>query len=311
MTSLEQKYTVSFTTNACVTDNPFIEKTLRSMLHSLNYPFHEKLVALDVGKPVGKYLERQTGEIEELRTKLEQLRTEGIINRVDEVPWDETLQKAVLKKYFGRDDIEVKDFDGAPIYQYLFALEQCTGDYILHVDSDVLFCQELSRKSWIDEGIEMLQANPSVVIATCEGGPPQAKNFIEKLTGRPSKSKPQKLWNKARNVSTRYFLLDRKRLEKIVLPLVQKDIGEPLENSFTHTFKVKGFERWSMTAGTWAIHPVEHGENFIQHLDDLIWAVENNVYPFKRDGKRWNMHTDGDDIKPWLNAISQAKSAMF
>ncbi|MBE9206654.1 hypothetical protein IQ244_09030 [Nostoc sp. LEGE 06077] len=144
MTTLEQQYTVSFTTNACVTDNPFMEKTLRSMLRSLNYPFHEKLVALDIGKPAGKYLERQTGQIEELRTKLDQLRTEGIINRVDEVPWDEAIQRSVLKKYFGRDDIEVKDFDGAPIYQYFFALEQCTGDYILHVDSDVLFCPEAS-----------------------------------------------------------------------------------------------------------------------------------------------------------------------
>ncbi|BAY17293.1 hypothetical protein NIES21_31290 [Anabaenopsis circularis NIES-21] len=310
MNTLGQKPKVSFTVNACVVDTPFIDKILRSMMRSLDYPFCERLVALDPGKPSGKYLERQTGQIDELRTKLEQLRTEGVINRVDEIPWDENSQKSVLKKYFGREDIDVKDFDGAPIYQYLFALQQCTADYILHVDSDVLFCQDAARKSWIDEGIEMLQANPSVVIATCEGGPPQAQNFIEKLIGRPLKSKQQQLWNKARNVSTRYFLLDRQRLEKNVLPLVQKDTGEPLENSFTHTFKVKGFERWSMSTGTWAIHPVEHGDNFIQHLDDLIWAVENNVYPFKRGGRRWNMHTDGDNIKPWLNAIHQAKSAM-
>ncbi|OCQ92695.1 hypothetical protein BCD64_08055 [Nostoc sp. MBR 210] len=311
MNTLGQKPKVSFTVNACIVDTPFIDKILRSMMRSLDYPFSERLVALDPGKPSGKYLERQTGQIDELRTKLAQLQTEGIIDRVDEIPWDEELQRSVLKKYFGRDDIDVKDFDGAPIYQYLFALEQCTGDYILHVDSDVLFYRDATRQSWIDEGIEMLQANPSVVIATCEGGPPQAKSFLEKLTGRPAKSKPKKLWNKAGNVSTRYFLLDRQRLEKQVLPLLQKDIKEPLENSITHTFKVKGFERWSMTAGTWAIHPVEHGENFIKHLDDLMWAVENNVYPFKRSGKRWNMHTDGNDIKPWLNAIAQAKSAMF
>jgi hypothetical protein len=311
MNTPAQKHRVSFTVNTCVIDTPFIDKILRSIIRSLDYPFCERLVALDCGKPVGKYLERQTGQLEELRTQLEKLRTDGIINRVDEVLWDEERQNSVLQKYFGRDDIDVKDCDGAPIYQYLFALEQCTGDYILHVDSDMLFCCDHARKSWIDEGIEMLQANPSVVIATCEGGPPQARNLIEKLTGRPSKfQKHHSIWHKASNVSTRYFLLDRKRLENRVLPLIQKDAGEPLENSFSHTFKVKGFERWSMNVGTWAIHPVEHGENFIQHLDDLIWGVENNVYPFKRSGKQWNMHTDGDDIKPWLNAIQSAKSCI-
>ena len=309
MDTLSQAYTVTFTVNACITDIPFIEKTLRSMLRSFNYPFHERLVALDPGKPVGQYLDRQAGALDELKSILKRLRVDGLIDRVDEVPWDEGHYESLLRKYFSRDGIDLKDVKGAPIYQYLFALNQCTGDYIFHVDSDMLFYCD-SQRAWIDDAIEMMQANPSVVFASCKNGPPQAQNFLEGLLGHPLRSQSKKLWHKASTVSTRNFLLDRKRLENHMLPLLQAKPTEPLENSFTHTLNVKGFERRAMNAGSWAIHPLYHDENFIQNLDDLIWAVENDVYPFKRTGKQWNMYTDEKNIKLWLATIYAARLAM-
>lgn len=53
------KSNVSFTTNACITDIPFIKETLTHMKRSLE----ERIVALDVGRPIGKYEERLKGEL--------------------------------------------------------------------------------------------------------------------------------------------------------------------------------------------------------------------------------------------------------
>jgi hypothetical protein len=64
--------------------------------------------------------------------------------------------KKVLNKYFGEVEIALNDFDGAPIYQYLYAIDLCNGDYILHVDSDMLF-HSGNGYSWIENAIECMQ----------------------------------------------------------------------------------------------------------------------------------------------------------
>ncbi len=299
--------TVSFTVNTCVTDVPFLEKTLRHVFRSLDFPFSERLVAYDPGNPMGKYDSRRRGDPGELLAILDRLMADGLIDRVDTIPWDEESQAAILKKYFGRDDIALKDFSGAPIYQYLYALDQCTGDYVFHMDSDMLF-HTTPGESWIAAGIELMQHESHVVFATCRGGPPQARNWLERVLKRPLGRKPIKGWAKADTVSTRYFLMDRKRFMDRVLPIVQARSGEPLEDSLTHTLRLRGLERWTTTGlENWSIHPWKHDDNYIAYLDDLIWAVEQGVYPFVRTGYRWDMRTEGKHIREWLDAIHIAR----
>ena len=97
--------------------------------------------------------------------------------------------------------------------------------------------------------------------------------------------------------------MDQDKL-KACLPLIQEKPGEPLENSLTHTFKERGYERWNLTGyNYWAIHPWRHDENYIHYLDELIWAVEHNVYPFRRSGYQWDMRTEGELINEWLKVL--------
>lgn len=299
---------VSFTVNTCVTDTPFLEKTLRHVFRSLDFPFSERLIAYDPGNPMGKYDSRRRGDPAELLELFSRLVSEGLVDRVDTIPWDNDTQVQILKKYFSRDDIALKDFDGAPIYQYLYALDQCGGDYVFHMDSDMLFHTGGAR-SWLYDAIDMLQREPEVIFATCRGGPPQARNWLERLVRRPIAKKPAAFWHKADNLSTRYFLMDRARFEKELLPIVQAGPAEPLEDSITHTLKLKGFERWTTTGTeTWSIHPWKHDDSYVAHLDDLIWAVEQGVYPFVRTGYRWDMRTEDGHIQEWLTAIDRTKN---
>ena len=294
--------TVSFTVNACNSDAPYLEQTLRHMFRALNFEFCEKRVAYDPGRQEGKYAERIQGSQNVVEAILQRLLDEKIIDHVDVIPWNEVEQNRILRHYFGRADIDLKDFSGAPIYQYLYAMDLCHGDYIFHVDSDMLFYR-VSALSWIDAGLALLQREPQVIVATPQGGPPQARNWLERLTGRSFESQPKSDWHHASFTSTRYFLMHKARFQAC-LPLQQAKPGEPLENSLSHTFTAKGYQRWSMNGyDHWAIHPWKHDANYVRYLDELIWAVEHGIYPFKRTGFQWDMRTEGEHINEWLAVL--------
>ncbi|WP_296750887.1 glycosyltransferase family 2 protein [Thiobacillus sp.] len=293
---------VSFTVNVCNSDAPYLEPTLRHMMRQLNFPFAERIATYDPGRQEGKYAERIQGTQSEVERILDRLLADGVIDRVDVVPWTEDEQQRILQKYFGGRQVDLKDFSGAPIYQYLYAMDACRGDYLFHVDSDMLFYRA-GERSWIYDGLDLLARESRVVVATPQGGPPQARNWLERLTGRSFEPKPKSDWHRADFVSTRYFLMDVARFHAC-LPLEQAKPGEPLENSFSHTFARKDYARWSMNGyAHWAIHPWRHDANYVRHLDDLIWAVENGLYPFRRTGFQWDMRTEGEHIEEWLAVL--------
>jgi hypothetical protein len=293
---------VSFTINVCNSDAPFLEATLRHMLPALNHPFTERLVAYDPGSQEGKYAERIQGSRNAIEAILQRLLDDNIIDRVDVIPWTAEEQQRILRTYFGCEKIDLKDFSGAPIYQYLYALDRCQGDYAFHADSDMLF-HRAGVGSWIAEGIALMRQEPHVIVTCPRAGPPQARNWLEKLTGHSFETAPKEKWRRVDFTSTRYFLMDMAKF-KACLPLLQAKPGEPLENSLTHTFRQKGYEQWNLTTlDHWTIHPWRHDENYVRHLDDLIWAVEKGVYPFRRTGHRWDMRTEGEHIKEWLTVL--------
>lgn len=293
---------ISFSVNVCNSDAPFLEATLRHMLPALNTAFAERLVAYDPGRQEGKYTERIQGCRSEIETILRRLLDDGVIDRVDEIPWNDAEQQRILHTYFGQQNIDLKDFTGAPIYQYLYALDRCTGDYLFHADSDMLF-HRAANDSWIVEAIALMQHEPRVVVACPRAGPPQARNWLEKLTGRSFERVPNVPWRRVDFTSTRYFLMDNAKFRSS-LPLVQAKPREPLENTLTHTFKMKGLEHWNLTTyAHWTLHPWRHDENYLRYLPDLIWAVEHGVYPFRRSGYKWDMRTDGKLINEWLAVL--------
>lgn len=300
--------TVSLTINTCVTDVPFLEKTLRHIFRSLDYPFKERLIVVDTSLPKGHFQARRRGELSDLQILLNRMCTEGLIDRVEEIRWEEVQQKQVYRKYFGHEDIDARCMWGTAVYQYLFALEQCSGDYILHLDSDMLFyCK--SGGTWINASIALMGSDESVMF-TALAHPPRAQSVREFISGKPTNLPQSPRWSFSQDVSTRCFLCNRKRLEQTLLPFSQAKPGERLEESMTHTLKRKGYTRGSFfDLNNWAIHPKPHNDNFIKHLDNLIWAVEHNVFPFRRRGRYpWDLYTYKGDMLNWRGAIWRTKA---
>jgi hypothetical protein len=293
---------VSFTVNACNSDAQFLEPTLRHMLPALNYPFSERLVAYDPGRQEGKSAARAGSDRATMESILQRLLDDGVIDRVDVIPWTDDEQLRILGTYFGDARVDLKDFSGAPIYQYLYALDRCRGDVVFHADSDMLFHRAVDR-SWIEDGIALMQRDARVVVTCPRAGPPQARNWLERLTGRSFEPRPSAPWRRVDFTSTRYFLMDMAKF-RTALPLLQNKNGEPLENSLTHTFGLRELEQWNLTTlDHWTIHPWKHDENYVRHLPDLIWAVEQGIYPFRRTGHRWDMRTEGRHIEEWLAVL--------
>lgn len=296
---------VTFSVNVCRADLSYVQRTLPHMIRSLRYPFVEKVAAVDLSDPTGKF--KGAGSADELLAVLGALVTDGCLDRIDVIPWDDAQVDRIMRKYFGEGGGDIKCSIGTAIYQYLYALDVAAGDFVLHADSDILF-RRAGEVHWIDEAIELMLLDESVVITTPEGGPPKAEGVVEYVLGRKM-AKPAARWHTTADVSTRYFLLHKGGMESKLLPIVQKQRDEPLERSLTHTFSMKGLERRSLNDDEqWAIHPLYHDEHFLEHLDDLIWAVENGVFPFRRQGDRYDLLTDGDNIRPWLRAIEKAKA---
>lgn len=293
---------VSFTVNVCSADAPFAEKTIRHMVRSLGYPFLERIAILDKGKPEGKYNARQGSDLDQILASLQKLMDEGSIDRVIEVPWEEDQIKRIAQKYFSNPDMPLRDIDGAPIYQYLYGLESCRGEYLLHADSDMLFHRG-KPPSWIDQGIELLEAKEHVVFVTC-GSPPKAKNRIERNVGIKFRA-PRRRWRYMQNISTRKFLTSRKKLEGFLRPLLVGGKGEALEDSFTSTCKGRSLWRADLDFRFgWAVHPLRHNRTFVDHLDSFINLVEQGRFPFVRSGNYYDLVTEDGGAQAWLELMS-------
>tara|TARA_Y100001956_G_scaffold65817_1_gene67074 strand:- start:941 stop:1870 length:930 start_codon:yes stop_codon:yes gene_type:complete len=294
---------VSFSVNVCNSDAQYIEHTIPHMLNVLNYDFIERRVAYDPGPLEGKYAKRNEGNAKAISQVLSHLQSANIIDCVDTVPWTSHCQTKVMQKYFGAQNKTPKDFSGAPVYQYLYALYQCSGDYVFHADADMLF-HSPAGSSWIAQGVELLASHPHIIASCPHAGPPKANTVKEWLFNKPASSHSPRQWKQVHFTSTRSFLLDIKKFENC-LPLQQNTPNEPLENTLTACFKNNGYQHWNWAGYEhWALHPVSHGNNFLSYLPHIITTIEQGLYPFRRRGNSWDIYTEDKRFKPWLKLLN-------
>ena len=247
------------------------------------------------------------GTASSLLELLEKLVSEGVLDRIELVPWDENTRRKVMKKYFGDPDVSPRCPSGTAVYQYLCGLECCSGDYLLHLDGDVIFyCSKAG--AWIDEAIEFLQKREPAVLACAPAGPPRTRSLLASLTSKPERNVvPRTRWRQSVGVSTRDFLMDRRKMEDL-LPLLRSAESEALEHSLSHTFEATGAERWHMQGSDcFTVHLWRRTRQFYRHRDELIWAVENGVYPYWRTSHPWDLRTDRLRILPWIWAIRRER----
>ena len=86
------------------------------------------------------------GNLNDVIAITEKLRNEGVIDRI--VLFDVNQAEAVNQRWFGITTKETHSIKDVPIASQLYAFENCEGDYILQMDSDVM----IGRSDYSQEG---------------------------------------------------------------------------------------------------------------------------------------------------------------
>ncbi len=220
--------------------------------------------------------------------------------RIGEVDPSPAAIQGVAQRFFGRDQVPMKDSRGGPLYSYLYGLHDASQDLVLHADSDMLFGG--GGPSWVSEAKTLLTADEDVLVVNPLPGPPRADGrLFDQPDATPVHDQPHTY--RFTQMSTRIFLMDRARLRARVgamaLPppvLIRSRLkamlkGNPLvampEQFLTMAMRRHGLvrvDRLGSPPGMWSLHPLYRSAAFYEALPEIIRRVETGDVPEAQRG---------------------------
>lgn len=156
---------VSLLIKTCAMEVGTIEQSIRHIVRQLSFPcsFHEIVVAVDSKREhfLRQYKQPETTDYEKLLSILERLENEGVISRFEVFNPDSA--RTINESWFNLSTDKTHSSTNVPISSQLFAFEQCQGEYILQVDSDVMIGRRDFNHNYLDDMIRELKGNDSVI----------------------------------------------------------------------------------------------------------------------------------------------------
>ncbi|WP_415914792.1 glycosyltransferase family 2 protein [Rhodopseudomonas palustris] len=249
-----------------------------------------------------------------------------------EVDYAPAALEAVRQRYFASSAAHPeKAFDGGPFHAYFYGLLRSRADYVVHMDSDMLFGG--GSQAWLDEAIGWLQRTPDALFAGPLPGPPRADGTLPDLhrsfPGLACVEPPQRLEAdypayRFESVSTRIFVLDQGRFDAAVgaLDLVrpnfkrrlrarlfhQSPLSMPAEEVITAAMMRKRLARIDFLgsgAGMYSLHPPFRSEKFYRELPNLIGRIVAGAIP---DAQRGDYDINSS-LFDWSEALRQKTKA--
>ncbi|HWO24675.1 MAG TPA: glycosyltransferase [Kofleriaceae bacterium] len=140
---------------------------IRHVVEQLEGPsaFHERIVVLD-SRRAGFVRQYDEADLEAARLALGELVVDGTIDRVVEASADAGALAAASLRWFSLPATGTHTESGAPIAATLAGLEVCSGDYILHVDDDLLVARLDRAHDYLCELAGALEREPEAVCAS-------------------------------------------------------------------------------------------------------------------------------------------------
>jgi hypothetical protein len=235
------------------------------------------------------------------------------VAHVDYTP--ETRRK-VSQSFFLSGDIPDKAWDGGPFYSYFYGLWAAKADYVLHMDSDMLYGGGNPR--WIAEAIALFEHRPELLFVAPLSGPPRHDHILLGQLGWTSGDvKRDPGLSDAYlfpTVSTRIFLMSmpllRERVGMLTLtaPSLTQQMratimGNPPRALEAETVLSRNMQAHSLSRidllgsgqGMWSLHPPYRSELFYRELPQLIKDIEQGRIPEEQRG-RYDVH---DSMIDW------------
>jgi hypothetical protein len=280
-------------------DTSFMLKTIPHLVRACRFPFARRVLVMDTA-PLGRRYARRPGigTMEDLRACCAQLVQAGIIDVIAPIDYSPEYHHRMYRKHFSGLMRQTHSNGGYPILGSIFAVEESTADYLVHFDSDMLLYQAPGF-SWIEEGIRLLQRHEDLIAVLPRSGPPATDGRLKQQeeTGERFEQDARGLFC-FRTFTSRVFLIDRKRFERVLPLRPRMPFPELLRNYFTKRntmpewevmvgFRLPetGLVRADLSSrGAWTIHPNDRGEEFDAVLPSLIVRVEAGDFPPDQGG---------------------------
>lgn len=284
------------------TDIPFIMQTIPHIMRMSNFPFTERVLAIDTAPLSGDKMNRPgVGTMEQLRDCTQQLLNDGVVDRLVDVNYDPEYQKQVYLKHFGTPVWQTHNYKGYPILGTIFTIEEPKADYMVHFDSDMLLYQNPDY-SWIEEGIKLMERKGEIMSIRPLTGPPKTDGDIyqEKKFTRDEEG-----FFKFKFFSSRVYLIKRQRFDQLLpLPIIWRRYQQDwmnymplgLKNSLNYLTKKGKIDSWEIMVSeeldrtnyfrcvldnpqAWTLHPKDRSPEFIEALPRIIAKIEAGEYP--------------------------------
>lgn len=289
------------------TDVEFMLNTIPNIVRMSNYPFTERVLAVDTAPLSGdKVMRPGIGTMEQLRECTQQLLHKGVVDRVVDINYSPAYRSKIYHKHFGSPIRATHNYKGYPILGSIFAIEECQSEYVVHFDSDMMMYQDPDY-SWVQEGIELMKKHSNLMFLRPRSGPPREDGRI--IEGEPYAEHPDGFYQ-YHFFGSRVYLLNRQRFSKLLplpiiwRPYIQKFMDylpvtlKTLSNNITGKGKLESWEvmvskklektdyfRGTLTnCKAWTLHPIDRSSAFIQALPSIIKRIEAGEYPLEQAG---------------------------
>jgi hypothetical protein len=308
---------VSLQVNLHPLDAPHVAHTLPHQIAAFGPQVGQVLLTVDLHRSQGsRYrIDDYEQKLKSLLGTLDRIAAAEPKVKIVEVDYSPAAMHRVAGDFLGQDFIPKKAHNGSPFYAYLFGLHAAEGNYVLHLDSDMLFGG--GSRTWVDEALEKLRQDPSILACNPLPGPPDGNGSLRSQTARPLAT-PYPAY-KFSSVSTRIFLLDKRPIlaGKWRIPLLQPGLSARVQAFINHTppclaledclsgmMVAHGLSRIDFLGrapGLWTLHPVYRTPGFYRELPRLIERIEAGDIPDEQRGR----HDIHDSMFDWSEIRAQ------
>lgn len=341
MVRMAHRERISLQINMHPNDAGHVRHILPHQLRVWGEQVDRTLVILDLHRSrAGRYRNQDFDRnLHRLRQELNRLARASSLD-VLEVDYSPAAKRAVARRFFDTHDLPDKAWDGGPFYSYFFGLWAAQTDYILRMDSDMLYGG--GSLSWIAEAIALLEDNSDVMFVAPLSGPPRADGRLlgqrDLETGAARKHATLPYTFLFPTVSTRVFLTGPRLLRDLTGQfelsrpgrsqwIRARLLGNPSRALEAETVLSRNMQRlgcWRADmlgngAGMWTLHPPYRSPAFYHTLPELIDRIERDDVPDRQRG-----HYDINDsmidwseprrrntkMRRWLRHLSQVVGRM-
>ncbi|MFC4307988.1 glycosyltransferase family A protein [Steroidobacter flavus] len=308
---------VSLQVNLHPLDAPHVAYTLPHQIRALGPQVGQVLLTVDLHRSQGsRYrIEDYDQKLKSLQDTLDRIAAAEPKVKIVEVDYTPPAMRRVARDFLGQDFIPKKAHNGSPFYAYLFGVHAASGDYVIHLDSDMLFGG--GSHTWVGEALEKMAQDPSIIACNPLAGPPASDGSLHSQSARrlaapyPAYSFP--------SVSTRIFLMDKRPIlsGQWRIPLLQPGLSArvqafinytpsclALEDSLSAMMVANGLSRLDFLGrapGLWTLHPVYRTPAFYRELPRLIERIEAGDVPDQQRGH----HDLNDSMFDWSEIRAQ------